>query len=282
MKLSIITVSYKVKDLLMENLACIFKNTSGFDFEVFVVDNDSGDGSVEMVKNEFPQAKLIANNKNVGFAAANNIAIKQAKGEYILLLNPDMRIFPDTLAKMLSWMEEHPQAGIASCKLVDGNEEIIPHVRRFPRFWEQSAIALKLPRIFPGILNKYILKNFDYDNEAEVDSVRGSFFMIRKEVIEELGGLDERYFIWFEEVDYCKQAKKAGWKVMYTPVPRCLDYVGKSFVQVPKGKTQKYFRDSMLKYFRKWHPAWQYWILKLLWVPGLLIVYINNNLKKKY
>ncbi len=282
MDLSVIIVSWNTKKLLKKNLNVLFQSTPGFDFEVFVVDNDSCDGSVEMVKNEFPQAKLIANNKNVGFAAANNMAIKQAKGEYILLLNPDMRIFPDTLNKMLSWMEEHPQAGIASCKLVDGNEEIIPHVRRFPRFWEQSAIALKLPHIFPGILNKYILKNFDYDNEAEVDSVRGSFFMIRKEVIEELGGLDERYFIWFEEVDYCKQAKKAGWKVMYTPVPRCLDYVGKSFVQVPKGKTQKYFQDSMLKYFRKWHPAWQYWILKLLWVPGLLIVYINNNLKKKY
>ncbi len=282
MDLSVIIVSWNTKKLLKKNLNALFQSTPGFDFEVFVVDNDSCDGSVEMVKNEFPQAKLIANNKNVGFAAANNMAIKQAKGEYILLLNPDMRIFPDTLNKMLSWMEEHPQAGIASCKLVDGNEEIIPHVRRFPRFWEQSAIALKLPHIFPGILNKYILKNFDYDNEAEVDSVRGSFFMIRKEVIEELGGLDERYFIWFEEVDYCKQAKKAGWKVMYTPVPRCLDYVGKSFVQVPKGKTQKYFQDSMLKYFRKWHPAWQYWILKLLWVPGLLIVYINNNLKKKY
>ncbi len=282
MDLSVIIVSWNTKKLLKKNLNALFQSTPGFDFEVFVVDNDSCDGSVEMVKNEFPQAKLIANNKNVGFAAANNMAIKQAKGEYILLLNSDMRIFHDTLNKMLSWMEEHPQAGIASCKLVDGNEEIIPHVRRFPRFWEQSAIALKLPHIFPGILNKYILKNFDYDNEAEVDSVRGSFFMIRKEVIEEFGGLDERYFIWFEEVDYCKQAKKAGWKVMYTSVTECLDYVGKSFVQVPKGKTQKYFQDSMLKYFRKWHPVWQYWILKLLWVPGLLIVYINNNLKKKY
>jgi hypothetical protein len=95
--------------------------------------------------------------------------------------------------------------------------------------------------------------------------------MIRKEALEELGGLDERYFIWFEEVDYCKKAKQAGWKVMYTPTAKCMDYVGKSFVQVPRGKTQKYFRDSMLKYFYKWHPAWQYWVLKILWIPSMII-----------
>lgn len=271
MDASVIIVSYKVRDILKKNLESLYRTTSNINFEVFVVDNNSGDGSVEMVKKDFPRANVIANDQNLGFAAANNQAIKKSRGGYVLLLNPDMRVFEDTLEKMTQWMDEHPQAGVGGCKLVNENEEIIPHLRRFPSFWDQLAITIKLPHLFPSVLNGYILRNVDYGREQEADSIRGSFFMIRRKALEDLGELDERYFIWFEEVDYCKKAKQAGWKVMYTPAAKCMDYVGKSFVQVPKGKTQKYFRDSMLKYFYKWHPRWQYWILKILWIPSIII-----------
>lgn len=267
MKLSIVIVSYKVKDLLRKNLNHLLKSDIGSDFEVFVVDNNSGDGSAEMVKNEFPEVKLIANSENLGFAKANNLAIARAGGEYILLLNPDMRVFPDTLKKMISRMDSRPDVGIAGCKLITEKGEVVPQIRRFPTLKDQLAVTLKVPHLFPGVLKRYIPEDLDYETEQEVDTIRGSFFMIRRRMIEEIGGLDERYFIWFEEVDYCKEAKKAGWKVMYTPAAECVDHVGKSFAQVPKGKTQKYFRDSMLKYFRKWHPAWQYWVLRTAWAP---------------
>jgi hypothetical protein len=271
MDTSVVIVSWNVKDLLRENLQALFRSRGDVVFEVFVVDNNSEDGTVEMLGKEFPQVKVIANKDNLGFSKANNMAIERAKGRYILLLNPDMKVLPDTLGNMVSWMDSRPEAGVAGCKLVTENGDIVPHVRRFPTVWDQAAVTVKIPHIFPGILNKYISANFDYETEQEVDTIRGSFFMIRKEVLEELGGLDERYFIWFEEVDYCKKAKQAGWKVMYTPTAKCMDYVGKSFVQVPRGKTQKYFRDSMLKYFYKWHPAWQYWVLKILWIPSMII-----------
>lgn len=267
MKLSIVIVSYKVKDLLRKNLNHLLKSDIGSDFEVFVVDNNSGDGSAEMVKNEFPEVKLIANSENLGFAKANNLAIARAGGEYILLLNPDMRVFPDTLKKMISRMDSRPDVGIAGCKLITEKGEVVPQIRRFPTLKDQLAVTLKVPHLFPGVLKRYIPEDLDYETEQEVDTIRGSFFMIRRRMIEEIGGLDERYFIWFEEVDYCKEAKKAGWKVMYTPAAECVDHVGKSFAQVPKGKTQKYFRDSMLKYFRKWHPTWQYWVLRIAWAP---------------
>jgi GT2 family glycosyltransferase len=271
MDTSVVIVSWNVKDLLRENLQALFRSRGDIVFEVFVVDNNSEDGTVEMLGKEFPEVKVIANKDNLGFAKANNMAIERAKGRYILLLNPDMKVLPDTLGNMVSWMDSRPEAGVAGCKLVTENGDIVPHVRRFPTVWDQAAVTVKIPHIFPGILNKYISANFDYETEQEVDTIRGSFFMIRKEALEELGGLDERYFIWFEEVDYCKKAKQAGWKVMYTPTAKCMDYVGKSFVQVPRGKTQKYFRDSMLKYFYKWHPAWQYWVLKILWIPSMII-----------
>ncbi|MCK5460008.1 glycosyltransferase family 2 protein [Candidatus Parcubacteria bacterium] len=288
MDLSIIIVSWNVKNLLRENLKAIFGSaeTQNFAFEIFVVDNSSKDGTVEMIKREFPTVNLIANNHNAGFAKANNQAIKKACGEFILLLNPDMCVLRGTLADMIKWMRENRQAAIAGCHLIDKNGNTINHVRRFPTVWDQLAIVLKLPHIFPKILDKYLMRNFDYSQAASVDSVRGSFFMIRREAIEKLGGLDERYFIWFEEVDFCKQivetqnfASNCG-EIWYTPAAKCVDYVGKSFSQIKTGTTQKYFRDSMLKYFKKWHPLWQYWILKIAWPIGAFVAE-KANFKSK-
>ena len=288
MNLSIIIVSWNVCDKLRENLKAIYtphptsplnKGRGVLEFEIFVVDNNSQDNTVAMVKKEFPQVKLIANKENLGFAKANNQAIKESKGKYILLLNPDMRVLDNTLENIVNWMDQNPQAGIAGCKLTNEQGEILPHVRRFPTIWDQLAIVLKLPHIFPKILKKYLMQNFDYTRLAAVDSIRGSFFMIRREIIEKIGLLDERYFIWFEEVDYCKRVKNAGFKVIYTPTVKCIDYIGQSFKQVKRGKTQIYFRDSMLKYFDKWHPVWQYWILRLAWPIIIFLVTTKEKLK---
>jgi hypothetical protein len=224
---------------------------------------------------------LIANSYNAGFARANNQGIKRAKGRYVLLLNPDMQVLPGTLEKMVKWMDEHKEAGVAGCHLIKENGETVPHIRRYPTIWNQLAIVLKLPHLFPWILNNYLIRDFDYSKEQEVDSIRGSFFMIRREMIEKIGGLDEQYFLWFEEVDFCRRVRNAGRKVVYTPVTKCIDYVGKSFIQVKRGVTQKYFRDSMLKYFKKWHPTWQYWVLKIVWPLGIFMAWIGDMLNFK-
>lgn len=281
MDLSIIIVSWNVKELLKKNLKEIFQNTKNIKFEIFVIDNNSQDKTVEMIKKEFPQVNLIVNNYNVGFAKANNQGIKKAKGKYILLLNPDMKVLDNTLENMVNWMNKNKNVGVSGCHLIDNNNRTISHVRKFPTLFDQLMIVLKIPHIFPKVLNKYLMKDFNYNKEVEVDSIRGAFFMIRREVIEKLKGLDERYFIWFEEVDYCKQIKNAGWKIIYTPTAKCIDYVGKSFSQVNRGITQKYFRDSMLKYFKKWHPIWQYWILKSAWTIGIFISFIGDKLNFK-
>ncbi len=281
MDISIVIVSWKVRDLLRKNLEAIFRSTGNITFEVFVVDNKSSDGTVEMITREFPQVNMLANNYNAGFAVANNQAIEMTCGRYVLLLNPDMRVFPDTLEEMVSFMDANEKAGVASCRLVDEAGENIPHVRRFPTLLDQLAIVLKIPHVYPEVLDKYLMKDFDYDKESEVDSVRGAFFMIRREVLDAIGRLDSRYFVWFEEVDYCKRVINAGMKVVYTPSVKCVDYIGKSFSQVKRGETQKYFRNSMLEYFSKWGNWFEFIVLYLAWPIGRILAFVADILGRE-
>lgn len=176
MDLSIVIVSWNVKDLLKRNLEAIFTSTQNISFEVFVIDNNSRDDTVEMIKKNFPKVKVMANTENLGFSKANNQGIKLSSGRHILLLNPDMRVKEGTLEKMVSWMDKNSDAAVAGCRLVDENGKNISHIRRFPSFFDQLMIILKIPHLFPFVLNRYLYKNFDYDKEAKVDLIRGSFF----------------------------------------------------------------------------------------------------------
>jgi len=285
MDLSIIIVSYNVREKLKNNLQSLFKSRGNFSFEVFVVDNNSEDQSAKMVEEGFPQVKLIKNEENLGFSRANNIAIKQAQGDFILLLNPDMQVFAETLEKSLNFAKNNSQAIVSSCKLIDEKNNIIKHVRRFPKFFDQLMIVLKIPHIFPWVLNKYLISSFDYNQSQKVDSVRGSFFMINKNEFKKLSGrdlplLDERYFVWFEEVDFCKQIYQLGGEVWYNPQAECLDYVGQSFSLLKRKKAQKLFKDSMLKYFQKWQAKWQYFLLKYFWLFGTFFTLLFSKNKK--
>ncbi|HRH22017.1 MAG TPA: glycosyltransferase, partial [bacterium] len=125
-----------------------------------------------------------------------------------------------------------------------------------------------------GVLNKYIVEDFDYEQASVVDSIRGSFFFIRREALEKLGGLDEQFFVWFEEVDYCRRVYQAGGEVWYSPAASATDLVGQSFKLLSRGKAQEYFRDSQLKYFRKWQPGWQVFILRIGWAVSNFLVWI--------
>ena len=170
--------------------------------------------------------------------------------------------------------------GIVGPRLIypDGADQ--PSVKRFPRWIDLALVLSKLPNIMPRLGTRYNQIGFDYDRTQIVDQVMGSCFMVRRQTLDAVGEFDQGFWIWFEEVDYCRQAKNMGWKVMYTPAVQCIDHVGQSFGQVPSGKKQIYFRNSMLKYFKKWHPGWQYWVLKLAWPIGILITSIVEKIKK--
>ncbi len=265
MTLSVIIVAWRVRDKLRANLAALIKSRVNFDWEVFVVDNNSGDGTAAMVAQEFPQVKLMVNQSNLGFAKANNQAWREAQGDFVLLLNPDMKVFPDTLQHLVDWLKANPQAWVAGGRLLDEAGRPITSVRRFPTLADQLAIVLKLPHLFPRVLNKYLWRDFDYNQSAKVDSVRGSFFAVRRSTWEAIGYLDEQFFVWFEEVDYCRRVAAAGGEIWYTPIVSAIDYVGQSFGQITTRTSQSYFRDSMLKYWRKWQPA-SAWLLQLAWI----------------
>lgn len=270
MDLSIIIVSWQVKEKLRDNLKAIFSSKTKFSFEVFVVDNNSDDGSAEMLEKEFPQVQLIKNKDNLGFAKANNQAIKKASGDFILLLNPDMKFNEDTLNQSLKWAKDNPQATVSGFKLLNQKGGIIKQVRKFPRLFDQLMIVLKVPHVYPAVLDSYLMPHFNYEQEAKVDSIRGAFFLINREAYKKISEgkeplLDERYFLWFEEVDFCREVHRLGGEVWYSPATSCMDYVGSSFSQVKRGRTQQYFCDSMLKYFAKWESKADYYILKLAW-----------------
>lgn len=283
MDLSIVIVSWNVYDQLKENLSRIFLSETGFKFEVFVVDNASHDNTVDMVKHEFPQVQLIANQANLGFSAANNQALRLATGEFVLLLNPDMKPLKSTFDNMIHWMKLNRSAAAAGCRLLDSNGWIVRHVRRLPNAWNQLAIVLKLPYFFPHIIDKYLGADFDYDYPSPVDTVRGGFLMIRKDVFRSILSedrfargefLDERFFVWFEDVDFCRTLKEYGKELWYTPAASCVDLVGQSFKQLSRVKAQKLFKSSMLKYFDKWHHrSLGSLLLRLAWPWGMFLTW---------
>ena len=250
-----ITVTWNSSEHIKEQIRSVITGCESISFEQIIVDNASTDKTADLIEKNFPEVKLIKNDKNRGFAFPNNQAAKLAQGEFLLFLNPDMRVEEGSLDKMVEWMRSHPDVGLASCKLVDehGNLNADALPRRFPTVWDQMAIVLKLPHLFPNIVNHYLFKDFNANVEQEVDSVRGSFMIMRHEVYQKLGwAFDPRYFIWFEDVDLCREVKKMELKVVYTPIIACVDYVGQSFKKRTTLWKQKQFIKSMLQYFWKW------------------------------
>lgn len=283
MNLSIITVTWNSAKLIGEQIESVKTGCRDISFEEIVVDNGSADETVKIVKENFPSVKLIDNKKNLGFAASNNIAAAMSTGEFLLFLNPDMRVAPGSLDKMVEWMRSRPDVGLASCKLVDEKGELNGDAqpRRFPGLFDQLAIILKLPHLFPSILNNYMFKGFNADKEQEVDSIRGSFMIMRREVFEKMGfAFDPRYFIWFEDVDTCREVQRLGYKVVHTPIISCVDYIGQSFKQRTTLWKQKNFTKSMLTYFQKWTPFYV-WIWIAIFRPiGIVMAWVNDKVNK--
>lgn len=252
--LAVVIVSWNVKDLLLQNLAAIRQSVGSVSIRTIVVDNASKDGSAEALK-DVQDIELVANSSNLGFAKAVNQGIKIGNARYVLLLNPDMKVSPDAFAKTVAYLDAHPDVGVLGGKLLNADGSVVPSVRRLPDVWSQMAILLKLPHVFPHILDRYLFTDFDYSKEQDAPSVRGSYFTISKNALAKLGGLDERYFIWFEEVDYCAQVLKAGMKVVYVPSIVTQDFIGRSFAQRKRYWKQVQFSKSMAQYFSKWQPG---------------------------
>ncbi len=276
MDLSIIIVNWNVGHLVKQLLESVFQYTSGISYEVFVVDNNSSDGSVALIRAAFPQVQVIANSDNRGFARANNQAIRESGGDFVLLLNPDTEIFDNCLGELTVWMRAHTDAGIASGMVLNPDHTLQRTIRRFPEIFSQAMILLKLHHLFPRshAVLRYFALDFDYTREQEVDQVIGAFFCIRRSVIEKIGLMDERFFLWYEEVDYCKSAREAGFKVIYTPSVSLIHHGGESFAQVFALRKQRYMNQSLRLYARKHWGRGAYLFFSILSPVSLFLAWL--------
>jgi GT2 family glycosyltransferase len=229
--ISIIVVNYNVKYFLEQVLVSVIKALQGIEGEIFVVDNNSSDGSGEMVQVRFPEVRLIQNKTNLGFAKANNQAIKLAKGRYVLLLNPDTVVEEDTFSKIIAYMDSHPEAGGLGVKMLDGKGNFLPESKRsLPTPKVAFFKAFGLSAIFPQskVFGKYHLSYLDENEIHEVDVLSGAFMLVRREILEQTNGLDEDYFMYGEDIDLSYRITLAGYKNIYFPETRIIHYKGES------------------------------------------------------
>ena len=255
MKLSIVIVNYNVRQLLEQCLLSVQKATEGIEAEVFVVDNVSTDGSLEYLMPLFPEVRFIANSENVGFSRANNQAIRQAKGEYVLLLNPDTVVGEETLKNALHFMDEHPDAGAVGVKMIDGNGRFLPESKRsLPTPWNSFCKMFGLTFIFPKstFFGKYRLLYLDKNEVHQVEVLCGAFMMMRSAALAKSGLLDETFFMYGEDIDLSYRILQAGYHIYYLP-ETIIHYKGES-TKKDSLRYVKIFYGAMVIFFKKHYP----------------------------
>lgn len=273
--LSIVIVSWNVKDLLRDCLQSIAHGQGGLAVELIVVDSASTDGSPAMVAAEFPWVTLLACDENVGFPRGNNMGIAKAHGRYILLLNPDTIVHDQALRRMVDYLDNHQDVGVVGAQLLNADGTVQSSRRRFPNlttaFFESTWLQPWAPR---RVLKHYYAQDLPDDQTADVDWVMGACLMTRRVLADHIGGLDEAYFMYSEELDWCHRIKDAGWRVVYLPAARVTHYQGKSSEQVV-AQRHIYFNQAKLRYFRSYHGRGPAMLLRLfllvsyLWQLGL-------------
>ncbi len=279
MKLSIIIVSWNVKQYLEQCLQSLYKYYN-FDFEVIVVDNASTDNTVEFLRTNFPAVKLIVNSANQGFARANNQGAALAQGENLLFLNPDTEFIDDqSLPAALAYLASAPEVKLVGWQVLNPDRRNQVAVRPWPTLYSQIITLLKLNNLWPRLNQSYHAQGFDYTQTQAVDSVLGACLLMRRADFLEFKGFDEAYHIWFEEVDLCRRIWDKGGKVMYYSKARIIHYGGQSFRQVLTRARQKIFNRSLLIYWRRYQPRWQLYALYFFLPLNYLLTSLQGILR---
>lgn len=271
MDLTIIIVSYNVRELLRKCLESVSGAGQGIDFEIYVVDNDSDDNSSSMVAGEFPHIKLISNKTNIGFSAASNQAIRMARGRYILLLNPDTLIGKDALTRCIEFMDSHDDAGALGVKMVNGEGKFLPESKRaLPSSLSAFSKSFGLSYLFPKskVLNRYYMTQIGTDETSKSEILSGAFMFIRKETLDKTGFLDEDYFMYGEDIDLSYRILEAGYNNYYFPEVKITHFKGCS---TPKHKYDDifYFYKAMRIYIRKRSAGGKFRFSSLFLIPGV-------------
>jgi len=253
-EISICIVTYKAREYLRECLRSIEENKLRFQYEVIVVDNGSQDGTIEFLEEEYPTVSLVRNEVNAGFTRPMNQALKISSGRCLLQLNPDTDVLPDALDKLVAFMDEHPEVGICGPKVLNRDQTLQKSCRRGEsRPWAVLSHFLGLAKVFPNnkIFGEYQLTYIDEDEVHQVAGVAGSCMLIRREVIDQIGYLDERFFAYQEDADYCFRAREGGWKIYYYPKAQIIHYGGQGGSRVHPYRSIYEWHRSYWIYYRK-------------------------------
>jgi len=290
MDVTIIIVNWNTSETLRKCLSSVYQSTKRIDYEVIVIDNASQDGSPDMIKAEFPQVHLVQNKKNAGFAAANNQGMAIAKGRYVLLLNSDTVILKNAIYKTVKFADAHPEAAVIGCRVLNPDRSLQPTCFMFPSVLNMILSCTYLYKLFPR--NKFFGRErmtwWDRRTIREVDVVTGCFMLVRREAIESVGMMDEQFFMYGEETDWCYRFKQAGWKILFTPDAEII-HIG--------GQTSKYIRieaalqlrGSILRFIRKHYSLWQYtiacfliWLFFFIRIPVWFLKLIFSKRSRPY
>jgi len=277
MKLSIIIVSWNVREDLVRCLRSIEENQPRAEFEIIVVDNASSDGTIDNIKSNFPGVTIIANKENRGFATGNNQGIKKSRGQYLLFLNPDTIVHPLSLDVLMNFMDGNSKAGACGPKLLNEDGMTQPSTRRFPTF--RGALyrhtAFRFLRIFRSEYEKLLMKDFDYDREMDVDEVTGAALMVRRSVIDRVGCMDESFFMYYEEVDLCYRIKQAGWRIVFVPEAVITHSGGRSASQISV-MNHILMLTSLLTFFRKHRGKLATGLFSCVFKPAVILGNVCN------
>lgn len=259
MVLTVIIINWNTKEDLLSSLSSVEEALGAVEKEVFVIDNGSKDGSPEAVRREHPWVTVVENETNLGFARAANLALRQMKGRYALLLNPDTQLKKGMAERLISFMDDHPMAGVVGPQLLNSDGPKQNSIANFPtlatELLNKSLLRWLLPKTFPG-------KERNYAEPIEVDSVIGACMMVRQEAIREVGLLDENYFLFLEETDWCYRMKKAGWRIYHFPQAEVIHFQGKS-AGAKKGRARLEYYRSRYHFFKKNRGRIQ-WVILLM------------------
>jgi GT2 family glycosyltransferase len=290
LNISIIIVNWNTRDILRECLQSVYKNILGLEFEVIVVDNASSDSSPAMIKTRFPQVILVENLKNKGFAAANNQGMTVAKGRYVLLLNSDTIVLDNAIAKTVAFADSHSEAAVIGCRVLNPNRTLQPTCFMFPSLLNIFLESTYLYKLFPKskFFGREQMTWWDRNSVREVEVVDGCFILVRQEAIGQVGMLDEQFFMYCEETDWCYRFKQDGWKMLFTPDAEIIHLGGQSSKQMAPAMTL-HLRGSVLQFIRKHYSRLEYnlacvlvWLFFAIRVPGWFIKSIFTRTQKDY
>ncbi|MFC5446842.1 glycosyltransferase family 2 protein [Paenibacillus aestuarii] len=283
MDVSIIIVNYNTRELTLQCLQSVFTSTTSYSYEVILIDNASRDHTLQAVAEQYPQVTRIANEHNVGFSRANNQGMRIANGRYVLLLNSDTVVQIDTLEKMLKFMDEHPAVGASGCKieLPDGSLDKACK-RGFPTPSASFYYAFGFSKLFPDTprFNQYQLGHLDPDQQYPIDCLVGAFMLVRREAIEQVGMLDEEFFMYGEDIDWCYRIKQAGWVNYYYPLTKIIHYKGASSRRKPF-KIIYEFHRAMILFHNKHYRQKYTWPINLIVYAGVGLKFVISLLSNK-